>query len=186
MKIKNIGNSAVGKMTIWMVVALIVAVLVIYDVSNNLSKSNISLDNTVLQDKIAMCNKNVRDRLGDKYDVKLHDKDDDGVIDECQVCFAMIDQDDFRKISWVRNMFGGHNLETRTSLISKNSKDTIGDGILDACDSNTAKASKPALGFIGNTVATECRKIEKASGDKIKAIVSDKHGYTTCSLEFVG
>ena len=183
-----------GQMVMIMV-ALVAAIILIFGNTTWASKLNWSAGSVITPTQLNLCERNFAER----HDIRIlddgsfavtdeFDKDNNGVIDNCQVCFLELTTKQYNDIKKKETAVKGLWMERNIAPNSGNDADIDHDAILDACDSNTDKKAKKWLGFIGDTVISECEKIQFQSGDEgnrlIIAEVRKDNQYTQCVLKY--
>ena len=194
-KKSNKKATSIMTMTVWIVVALFAAAIVMFGISNMISNSNKAIELSTFQDKIDACDYRLKNKAGFDFNPEEHDKDSNNIIDECQLCFFDITDEEIPNLNF-EDADGSlttlgkrkHNLDSPTrSFSTAENMDKDHDGVHDACDSDDDRKAKRWLGFIGNTIASECRKIEEyVQSGMVRAEVREDNEYTQCLLKYYG
>lgn len=178
MKKKALATSTLLKLIIGVIVVLVVAGVAF---PKNISKIHSATGTATNSKYIENCENSKMNELGRKeFNNPKYDIDEDGVFDDCDVCVLKLEKQDYMDIL---DKFDTK-LKDRGYVSSKNKdNDKDSDGIVDGCDSDLEKKAKPWLGFIGNAVETECKKVAKRSNGELMWDVIDSHGYKKCHLK---
>lgn len=153
----NKNKRALGKdFFIGLLIMVIVAWVAISIFLPRIAGTNVVSGNFLDPTKVDACQYTVNQNLGDNYDPKELDFDEDGIYDNCDICVVKVSRDFFEE----NKKYFHPDLATRGYRLSKNDDhDDDGDGVPNACDSDPDKPSTNMLGFKSNSIQRECKRI---------------------------
>jgi len=174
-------------MMMMLVVALIIAVVLIFTTTSRLFSGNEVIGSTVDPQKIELCNNRVKSNLGSDYNPDVHDYDNDGIADLCDICVLKLTEEEFDgsgKSSLKEKLTEDGRARAYDSFSDNdfNNNDIDKDGILDGCDSDLTKKGKVLMGSKDKLIISECNKLAKKYSDFLKADIDEREGYPLCHL----